>query len=389
MSAPLLALAAAAFGIGTTEFVIMGLLPEVAADLGVSIPAAGLLVTGYAAGVVIGAPLMAVATNGLARKATLIALMAIFVIGNLLCAVAPGYEFLMGARIFTAFAHAAFFGIAAVVAADLVAPGHRASAVALVFAGLTVANIMGVPAGTALGQAFGWRATFLVVAGIGVAAVVAMAVFLPARLSMPRTNLATEFRVVLRPQVLLAMSITVFTSAAVFTVFTFIAPILTDVTGVPSERVAWVLVVFGVGMTIGSFVGGRLADRNVMGAILGSGAILSLVLLALTVAMQSPLLMILTVFAWGLVAFSLAAPLQIRVVNMAACAPNVASTLNQAAFNLGNASGATLGAFALASGFALSSLPVLGFGLAVAALAAGVASVAIERRTNVGASAAA
>jgi DHA1 family inner membrane transport protein len=214
-----------------------------------------------------------------------------------------------------------------------------------------------------------------------------MAVLLPARFSMPRTNLATEFRVVLRPQVLLAMSITVFTSAAVFTVFTFIAPILTDVTGVPSERVAWVLVVFGVGMTIGSFVGGRLADRNVMGAILGSGAILSLVLLALTVAMQSPLLMILTVFAWGLVAFSLAAPLQIRVVNMAACAPNVASTLNQAAFNLGNASGATLGAFALASGFALGSLPVLGFGLALAALAAGVASVAIERRTSVGASA--
>lgn len=389
MSAPLMALAAAAFGIGTTEFVIMGLLPEVAADLGVSIPAAGLLVTGYAAGVVIGAPLMAIATNGLARKATLVGLMAIFVIGNLLCAVAPSYELLMGARVVTAFAHAAFFGIAAVVAADLVAPERRASAVALVFAGLTVANIMGVPAGTALGQAFGWRATFFVVSGIGLAAIAAMMVFLPDNLKMSKANLATEFRVVLRPQVLLAMSITVFTSAAVFTVFTFIAPILTGVTGLPSGSVAWVLVVFGVGMTIGSFAGGRLADWNVMRAIVGSGVVLSVILLGLTVTMHSVPLMVATAFIWGLVAFSLAAPLQIRVVNVAACAPNVASTLNQAAFNLGNAGGAWLGATLLSAGLTYEVLPLAGFVLALGATGAGIASAVLERRPHRGAEVAA
>ena len=387
MSAPLLALAAASFGIGTTEFVIMGLLPEVAADLGVSIPSAGLLVTGYAAGVVIGAPLMAIATNGLPRKATLAGLMAIFVLGNLFCALAPTYELLMGARVLTAFAHAAFFGIAAVVAAGLVAPDRRASAIALVFAGLTVANIMGVPAGTALGQALGWRATFFVVAGIGIAAVAAIAVFLPANLKMEKGNLATEFRVALKPQVLLAMSITVLVSASAFVVFTFIAPILTEVTGIAPTAIAWVLVVFGVGMTAGSFVGGRLADWNVMRAIVGSATVLAVVLAFLTVAIHSAPLMFATAFVWGLVAFSLAAPLQIRVVNVAACAPNVASTLNQAAFNLGNAGGATLGAAALAAGLAYQALPLIAVVLALAAVAVGLASMANDRRPQMGAAA--
>jgi DHA1 family inner membrane transport protein len=384
MSAPLIALAAASFGIGTTEFVIMGLLPEVAADLGVSIPSAGLLVTGYAAGVVIGAPLMAIATNGLPRKATLAGLMAIFVVGNLFCALAPTYELLMGARVLTAFAHAAFFGIAAVVAAGLVAPDRRASAIALVFAGLTVANIMGVPAGTALGQALGWRATFFVVAGIGVAAVAAIAVFLPANLKMEKANLATEFRVALKPQVLLAMSITVLVSASAFVVFTFIAPILTEVTGIAPGAIAWVLVVFGVGMTAGSFVGGRLADWNVMRAIVGSATVLAVILAFLTIAIHSAPLMFATAFVWGLVAFSLAAPLQIRVVNVAACAPNVASTLNQAAFNLGNAGGAALGAAALTAGFAYQTLPLIAVALALAAIAVGLVSMAIDRRPHTG-----
>jgi DHA1 family inner membrane transport protein len=376
MSLALIALAVASFGIGTTEFVIMGLLPDVAADLGVGIPSAGLLVTAYAAGVVVGAPLMAVATNGLPRKPTLLGLVAIFILGNLLCALAPNYELLMAARVITAFAHAAFFGIAAVVAADLVAPNRRASAVALVFAGLTVANIMGVPGGTVLGQAFGWRATFWAVSGIGIVAFAAVAIFLPANLKLYRANLKSEFRVLARPQVIMAMSITVLTSASLFAVFTFIAPMLTEVTGIAATAVGAVLLVFGVGMTIGAFVGGRLADWRLMPSIIAITAVLGVVLLALSFTVHSPIAMVATVFVWGLVIFSLAPPLQIRVVDMAADAPNVASTLNQAAFNLGNASGAWIGAMALSAGVAYEHLPYVGLALALAALAVGIASLA-------------
>jgi DHA1 family inner membrane transport protein len=382
MPPSLLALAVAAFGIGTTEFVIMGLLPEVAADLGVGIPSAGLLVTGYAAGVVIGAPLMAIATNGLPRKATLLGLVAIFILGNLFCALAPTYELLMAARVVTAFAHAAFFGIAAVVAADLVAPNRRASAVALVFAGLTVANIMGVPAGTMLGQALGWRATFWAVSGIGVAAFAAVALFLPARLAMTRADLRAEFRVLARPQVIMAMSITVLTSASLFAVFTFIAPMLTEVTGIAATAVGGVLLVFGVGMTIGAFVGGRLADWKLMPSIIAITAVLGAVLLALAFTVHDTAAMIVTVFVWGLVIFSLAPPLQIRVVNMAADAPNVASTLNQAAFNLGNAGGAWIGSAALSAGVGYAELPLVGLVLALVALGVGIASVASGRRAG-------
>jgi DHA1 family inner membrane transport protein len=243
---------------------------------------------------------------------------------------------------------------------------------------------MGVPAGTALGQALGWRATFFVVAGIGVAAVAAIAVFLPANLKMEKANLATEFRVALKAQVLLAMSITVLVSASAFVVFTFIAPILTEVTGIAPSAIAWVLVVFGVGMTAGSFVGGRLADWNVMRAIVGSATVLAVVLAFLAIAIHSAPLMFATAFVWGLVAFSLAAPLQIRVVSVAACAPNVASTLNQAAFNLGNAGGAALGAAALTAGFAYQTLPLIAVALALAAIAVGLVSMAIDRRPHTG-----
>jgi DHA1 family inner membrane transport protein len=384
MPPALIALAVASFGIGTTEFVIMGLLPDVAADLVVGIPSAGLLVTGYAAGVVIGAPLMAIATNGLPRKSTLLGLVAIFALGNVFCASAPSYDLLMAARVFTAFAHAAFFGIAAVVAADLVAPERRASAVALVFAGLTVANIMGVPAGTALGQALGWRATFWVVAAIGVIAFGAVALFVPANLKMTPANLRAEFRVLKRPQVLIAMSITVLTSASLFAVFTFIAPMLTEVTGIAAGSVGWVLLIFGTGMTIGAFVGGRLADWRLMPSIIGITAVLGLVLVVLAFAVHFPTAMFVTAFIWGLVIFSLAPPLQIRVVNTAVDAPSVASTLNQAAFNLGNAGGAWIGAMALSAGIAYEQLPLVALVLVLAALGLGIASVATSSRSRNG-----
>lgn len=379
MSLPLIALAIASFGVGTTEFVVMGLLPGVADDLGVSIPDAGLVVTAYAAGVVIGAPIMAVVTNRFPRKASLLGLMGIFVVGNAFCALAPDYAMLIVARVVTAFCHGAFFGIAAVVAAELVAPNRRAQAVALVFAGLTVANIMGVPGGTALGQALGWRATFWAVALIGLLSIAAIAAWLPAGLKAPHGDLAREFKVLGRPQVLLAMSITVLTSASLFVVFTFIAPFLGTVTGLSDAAITGALLLFGVGMTAGSFLGGRLADRAVMPTIIGVTAALIGVLVVLASVADSAPLTLATMLVWGLVIFSLAPALQIRVVNVASDAPNVASTLNQAAFNLGNAGGAWIGSAVLTLGLGYDGLPWVGVLVAAVALAAGLLSRRLDR----------
>ena len=380
MMLPLFALAAAAFGIGTTEFVVMGLLPNVAADLGVTVPAAGMIITAYAAGVVVGAPIMAVLTNGRPRKPMLLALMAIFVVGNFFCALAPSYELLIAARIVTAFCHAAFFGIAAIVAADLVPQGKRTQAVALVFAGLTVANILGVPGGTSIGDLFGWRTTFVGVVMIGVVAMAAIAIWLPNDLSSPRGDLRAEFKVLGRPQVLLAMSMTVLTSAGLFSVFTFIAPLLAGEAGLDVPAISLGLLVFGAGMTAGSFLGGKLADRNLMGTITGFIVALIGILALLPLAVQSAASAYVILFIWGLAVFSLAPPLQMRVMQKAADAPNAASTLNQAAFNLGNAGGAWIGATALTRGFDYVHLPYVAVGLIGAALFVAAVSVAIDRR---------
>ncbi|HSI42035.1 MAG TPA: MFS transporter [Xanthobacteraceae bacterium] len=380
MPLPLLALAMASFGIGTTEFVIMGLLPEVAADLGVSIPAAGLLVTGYALGVVVGAPVVAIITNGLPRKATLIGLSSVFVIGNLLCAIAPDYWTLMAARVVTAFCHGAFFGIGAVVAADLVAPGQRASAIALMFAGLTLANVLGVPLGTALGQAFGWRSTFWAVVLIGLLAVAAIALWVPAAIPHKRANIVQEFGVLGRPQVLLAMAMSVMASASLFTVFTYIAPLLREVTGISGNAVTVVLLLFGVGITIGNFLGGRLADWKLMPSLMAIFIGLAAVLVVLVFTSPFEALAVATVFVWGVLVFAVVAPIQIRVVDSAYGAPNLASTLNQGAFNLGNAAGAWIGGAGLTLGLHYQDLPWVGAALAVGALGVCVWSQALERR---------
>jgi DHA1 family inner membrane transport protein len=380
MPLPLLALALAAFGIGTTEFVIMGLLPEVAADLGVGIPSAGLLVTGYALGVVIGAPIVAIVTNGLPRKATLIALMAVFILGNLLCAIAPNYELLMGARVVTAFCHGAFFGIGSVVAADLVPRHQRARAISLMFAGLTIANILGVPAGTALGQAMGWRATFWGVVGIGVVAATALALLLPAKLETARGNMLREFRVLAKPQVLMAMGMSVIASASMFSVFTYITPLLREVTGLSPEGVTYVLVLFGIGITVGNILGGRLADWRLMTALVAIFSALVLVLVAFVFSSGALIPAVVTVFFWGMISFAQGAPLQTRVVDQAYEAPNLASTLNQAAFNLGNAIGAWVGGIAVGLGVGYGSLPWVGAVLAAAALGLCLTSQALERR---------
>lgn len=380
MPLSLLALAAASFCIGTTEFVIMGLLPEVAADLGVSIPSAGHLVSGYALGVVVGAPIVAIATNGLPRKATLIGLTCVFIVGNVLCALSPTYWLLMGARVVTAFCHGAYFGIGAVVAASLVERNKRAQAVALMFGGLTLANVLGVPAGTALGQQFGWRSTFWAVSLIGVAAVLALILLVPRNIPNPKASIVSEFKVLGKPQVLLAMSMSVLASAALFCVFTYIAPMLREVSGLEPHHVTWVLLLFGVGLTIGNFVGGRLADWRLLASVIGIFVGIIVLLVALHFAAPIWQATVAVIFLWGIVAFAICPPLQVRVVDTANDAPNLASSLNQAAFNLGNAGGAWIGGAALTFGMGYQDLPFVAAALAAVGLALCIWSQALERR---------
>jgi MFS transporter, DHA1 family, inner membrane transport protein len=370
ISRPILALAAASFGIGTTEFVIMGLLPDVARDFGVTIPQAGYLVSGYAMGVVVGAPLVAAATARLPRKTALMALMAIFILGNLGCALAPNYASLMAARILTAFAHGAFFGIGAVVARDLVPRERRTQAVSLMFAGLTLANVLGVPLGTVLGQAAGWRSTFWAVVAIGIVAVSAIARFVPAGLAGSRGNLISEFRTLGRWPVVLPMLISTIASISMFSLFTYVAPLLENVTGLTPHGVTGALLTIGLGLTIGNLIGGRLADRNLVATVIGCFLGLISVLGALSAVGSSELAAMVLLTLWGGLAFALVSPMQIWVVDAATDAPNLASTLNQGAFNLGNAVGAWLGGTALTEGLAYAHLPMVGaltagFGLAL------------------------
>jgi MFS transporter, DHA1 family, inner membrane transport protein len=382
MPLPLLALAIASFGIGTTEFVIMGLLPEVAGDLRVSIPSAGLLVTGYALGVVIGAPIIAILTARLPRKPALLGMVGMFVLGNLLCAIAPNYAFLMVARVVTAFCHGAFFGIGSVVAADLVPPNKRAGAIALMFAGLTLANVLGVPFGTALGQDFGWRATFWAVVAIGLISAAAIAIWVPARIPMKPANFMQEVGVLRKVQVILAMAISVLASASLFSVFTYITPILEHVTGLQPHWVTAVLLVFGVGLTAGNLMGGRLADWKLMPSLLVTFVVLVFVLVAFVFTSHNVDGAVATILVWGILAFALVPLLQLRVVDKAVEAPNLASTLNQGAFNLGNATGAWLGGIPILLGAGYASIPWLGAGIAVVALALSVLSNTLERRES-------
>jgi len=379
MPLSLLALAVAAFAIGTTEFVVMGLLPDVARDLTVTIPSAGLLVTGYALGVVIGAPLLAIVTARLPRKPTLVGLMALFIAGNVLCALSPSYGLLMGARVVTAFCHAAFFGIGSVVAADLVPRHKRAQAIALMFAGLTLANVLGVPAGTAFGQWLGWRATFWAVAGIGIAALVALIALVPGRLPMKAGGILAEFRVMGDGQVILAMLISVLCSASLFSVFTYISPLLGEVTGLSSGAITGALLLFGVGLTAGNMLGGKLADWRLMPSLIGTLLVLIAVLFVFIPVSPHPAPTLVLLVVWGVLAFALVPLLQLRVVDTAAAAPNLASTLNQGAFNLGNAAGAWIGAVAITHGMAYQSLPLVAVSLAGGALALSLLSALLER----------
>lgn len=370
----LYALTAGAFGIGTTEFVIMGLLLQVAADLHVGIAAAGLLISGYALGVFVGAPLLTAATSRLPRKTALVALMLIFTVGNLASALAPSYGVLMIARVITSLAHGTFFGVGAVVATGLVAEDRKASAISIMFTGLTVATLLGVPAGAWLGHAFGWRATFWAVTAIGVLATAIIATLVPAdRGDAAPVRFMEELKGIARPQVLLGLLVTVLGFAGVFAVFTYIQPILTRVTGFADSAVSPILLVFGGGLVIGNLLGGRLADRALVPTLLGSLAVLAIVLAAMTFALHSKPATIAFTGLLGIAAFATVAPLQLRVLQQAAGGGQVlASSFNIAAFNLGNAIGAWLGGAVISHGpglgavtWAAALVTVLGFAVAL------------------------
>ena len=379
MRKPLLALAVAAFGIGTTEFVIEGLLPNLATSFGVSIPRAGLLVSGYALSVTLGAPFVTLLVGRWNRKTALLALLGVFILGNAACAAAPSYALLMAARVLTALCHGAFFGIASIVAASVVPREKQSQAITIMFSGLTLANVMGVPAGTALGQAFGWRAAFAAIVPIGLVAAAGVWAMVP-RQKPEVVRLRHELKTVLRPGVQLTMAMSTISSVALFVVFTYIAPILERVSRVSEHAVTRVLVVFGVGITIGTLLGGRLADWRPMLTILGGFALLVVLYALMPAAMGHGAAMVALVFVWGMVSFGTGAPMQSRVVDQAKGAPNLASTLNQGAFNLGNAMGASLGGLVLTAGWGYRRLPVVAGVVAAAGLVVAVTARFVEQR---------
>ena len=357
MPAALYALAAGAFGIGTTEFVIMGLLIQVAADLKVTIATAGLLISGYALGVFVGAPVLTVATSRWPRKRVLIGLMAIFTLGNLCCALAPNYTLLLLARVITSLAHGTFFGVGSVVATSLVPAERRASAISIMFTGLTIATLLGVPVGAWLGLHFGWRSTFWAVAAIGVAAMLVIATLVPADHERgKRIAVRDELRAIGHPPVLLGLLMTVLGFAGVFTVFTYIQPILTEVTGFAQGAVSPILLVFGVGLIAGNLLGGKLADRHLTRALWSTLLALIVVLGAMGFALHGKALAVLFVGLLGVAAFATVPPLQLWVLHKANDAENLASSLNIGAFNLGNALGAWLGGVVVARGPGLGAL---------------------------------
>lgn len=369
MRISLVALAVAAFGIGTSEFIIMGLLPNLSTSFDVSIPRAGLLVSGYAISVTLGSPVVALATARMERKRALLMLMGIFTLGNFACAMAPTYNLLFAARVLTALCHGAFFGIGSIVAANMVERQQRSQAIALMFSGLTLANVLGVPAGTALGQAFGWRASFWAIVPIGLAALVAIGTLVPQQVSED-THLMRELRLLRQPQVLITLALSTFSSISLFCVLTYVAPMLEQVTGISPHGVTLVLLVFGVGITIGNLVGGWLSDWRQMPSVIGLMVLLMSVLAALFFAERFALPCVIALLVWGLASFAAGAPLQARVVDKAHGA-NLAATLNQGAFNLGNALGASLGGLMISAGWGYRSLPwasmaVTGTGLLLA-----------------------
>ncbi|MFE7532930.1 MULTISPECIES: MFS transporter [unclassified Streptomyces] len=385
MPLALLALAVSAFGIGTTEFVMMGLLPNVADDLGTSVPTAGHLVSAYAIGVVLGAPLLTGLGSRVPRKKMLLLLMALFTVGNLASALAPDFGWLLAGRFLAGLPHGAFFGVGAVVAARMAAEGRQARAVATMFLGLTVANIVGVPAATLLGQHLGWRATFLVVAAIGLAAMAALARLVPRIPVEAHQEVRRELRALGNRQVLLGLLTAVFGFAGVFAVYSYLSAMTTEAMGFGESSVTLVLALFGIGMTLGALAAGPLTDRALRPTLYGSLGALAVVLVAFPFTVHVPWAALVMVTLLGAVGFMTTTPLQLLVMNKAKDAPTLASASNHSAFNLANAGGAWLGGAAIAAGWGWTSPAFVGAALALAGLAIAVTAGFLDRGDGGGA----
>lgn len=385
MPLALWALTLSAFAIGTTEFVIVGLIPDVAASLGVSLPSAGLLVSLYALGVAVGAPVLTALTARVPRKRLLIGLMLLFTAGNLVASVAPGYAALMAARVLTGLAHGVFFSIGSTIATSLVPKEKAARAIALMFTGLTVALVTGVPLGTWIGQQFGWQSTFLAVALLGVIAMIGSAILVPSTIGGAKpASLAAQFAVLKKPRLLLVYAITTLGYGGSFVAFTYLAPILQDVAGFAASSVGLVMLVYGVSVAAGNIWGGRLADRKgPIRALQIVFALLAAVLAVLTFTAPHPVLVVVTVLAWGAVAFGNVPGLQLYVVQRAEKdapqALDMASGLNIAAFNLGIALGAWGGGL-IVEKLGLMATPPIGAAVVAGALALTTLAGRLDRR---------
>lgn len=362
MPLPLLALFLAAFAFGTTEFVIAGILPDVATGLGVSIPFAGYLVSGYALGIAVGGPLLTMATRRVSRRSILVILTLVFCLGQVACAMAPSFAAMLLFRIGTSIAHGAYFGIAMVVAVSLVPNSARGRAVALVLAGLTVSNIVGVPAGAAIGGLWGWRATFWAMTLIGVVALVAIWLLIPQTKveSQEAHHLGREVRVLGRQQVWTSLIIMLALMMGQMVPFTYITPLLQEVTGLDAMVVPWVLLLNGVGATLGVFIGGRLADWKLMPSLIALLAVQAGMLVVLYLVSPYAVPMTAAIFVWGALNFAIGTPIQTRILTWTADAPGLASSLIPSGFNVGIAIAAMVGAALLDGGYGYRSLPVLG-----------------------------
>lgn len=368
------------FCLGTTEFMIAGLLPELAADFGVSLPDAGLLISLFAVGVVIGAPTMTVLTSRVPKKATLVSLLIVFIVGESLAAAAPTYSVLMLARVITAVAHGAFFGIGAVVAANLVSPERKARAIAIMFGGLTIATIAGVPLGTVIGQQLGWRATFWAVAILGLVSLVGVSLLVPHQPRGEHHSIRYELSAFTNPKIWLALATTMLSQAGLYAAYTYIAPLITEVTGFGDAAVAPLLMLFGVGSFLGTVLGGKAADRALMKTLTGGLALLTGILLLFTLTAGNGLAMVATIAIFGIASFLINPALQTRVMTEADDAPTLASASNISAFNVGNALGPWLAGLAISTGYGYLAPSHVGAALAATALLVALIATAADRQ---------
>jgi DHA1 family inner membrane transport protein len=375
----ILALALGGFGIGTNEFVAMGLLPDIASNYNISEPTAGHVISAYALGVVIGAPLIAALTARVPRKALLMSLIAVFTLGNVATIVAPTYDTLIAARFVAGLPHGAFFGIAALVAARMMGPGNRAKAVAQVMTGLTVATVLGVPIASWLGQALGWRSAFGLVVIIGLITLTAIALWLPNVGATHSSSPLTELGALKRPQVWLALAVGMVGFGGMFAVYTYVATTLTDVSGLSRALVPLALMMFGAGMVVGNIVGGRMADRSVIRSLYATITALGVMLAIFVVASHNPVTALVLLFGIGAAGAAIAPALQTRLMDVAADAQTLAAALNHSALNIANASGAWIGGLVIAAGFGYTAPAAAGAALAAVGIIVLTISVLLQR----------